>query len=33
LLAFIRLPIPIYGTIWILLAAYVARFIPLATRS
>lgn len=33
LLALIRLPIPIYGTIWILLAAYVARFIPLATRS
>jgi iron(III) transport system permease protein len=33
LLAFIRLPVPIYGTIWILLAAYTARFIPLATRS
>lgn len=33
LLAFIRLPVPIYGTIWILLAAYVARFVPLATRS
>ena len=33
LLAFIRLPVPIYGTIWILLVAYVARFIPLATRS
>ena len=33
LLAFLRLPIPIYGTIWILLAAYVARFVPLATRS
>jgi iron(III) transport system permease protein len=33
LLAFIRLPIAIYGTLWILLAAYVARFIPLATRS
>ena len=31
--AFIRLPVPIYGTLWILLAAYVARFIPLATRS
>jgi ABC-type Fe3+ transport system permease subunit len=28
-----NLPIPIYGTIWILLAAYVARFVPLATRS
>jgi iron(III) transport system permease protein len=33
LLAFIRLPLPIYGSIWILLVAYVARFIPLATRS
>ena len=33
LLAFIRLPVPIYGTIWILLAVYVARFVPLATRS
>jgi iron(III) transport system permease protein len=33
LLAFLRFPIPIYGTIWILLAAYVARFVPLATRS
>jgi iron(III) transport system permease protein len=33
LLAFLRLPIEIYGTIWILLAAYVARFVPLATRS
>ena len=33
LLAFIRLPVPIYGTIWILLIAYVARFIPFATRS
>src|SRR5215510_15895930 len=33
LLAFIRVPLPIYGTIWILLIAYVARFIPLATRS
>ena len=33
LLAFIRLPLPIYGTIWILLAAYIARFVPLATRS
>jgi len=33
LLAFIRFPLPIYGTIWILLAAYVARFVPLATRS
>ena len=33
LLAFLRLPIPIYGTIWILLVAYVARFLPLAMRS
>jgi iron(III) transport system permease protein len=33
LLAFIRFPVPIYGTIWILLVAYVARFLPLATRS
>jgi iron(III) transport system permease protein len=33
LLAFLRSPIPIYGTIWILLVAYVARFVPLATRS
>lgn len=33
LLAFIRPPFALYGTIWILLAAYVARFIPLATRS
>lgn len=33
LLAYISLPIPIYGTLWILLAAYVARFVPLAARS
>lgn len=33
LLAFIRQPIAVYGTIWILLIAYSARFIPLATRS
>jgi iron(III) transport system permease protein len=33
LLAFIRWPFAIYGTIWILLVAYVARFMPLATRS
>ena len=33
LLAFIRVPLPIYGTIAILLIAYVARFLPLATRS
>jgi iron(III) transport system permease protein len=33
LLAFIRPPFSLYGTLWILLVAYVARFIPLATRS
>ena len=33
LLAFIRPPLVLYGTMWILLAAYVARFVPLATRS
>jgi len=33
LLAFIRPPFVIYGTIWILLIAYVARFVPLAARS
>ena len=33
LLAFIRPPLVIYGTIWILLVAYVARFVPLAARS
>jgi iron(III) transport system permease protein len=33
LLAFIRPPFAIYGTIWILLVAYVARFVPLAVRS
>jgi iron(III) transport system permease protein len=33
LLAFIRPPFQLYGTIWILLVAYVARFIPLAVRS
>ena len=31
--AFIRPPFALYGTIWILLAAYVARYVPLATRS
>lgn len=29
----IRLPLPVYGTIWILLIAYAARFLPLAVRS
>jgi iron(III) transport system permease protein len=33
LLAFIRPPLRLYGTIWILLVAYVARVIPLATRT
>ena len=33
LLAFIRPPFAIYGTLWILLVAYVARFVPLAARS
>ena len=33
LLAFIRPPFAIYGTIWILLVAYIARFLPLAVRS
>lgn len=32
ILAFLRPPLHLYGTIWILLAAYVARAIPLATR-
>ena len=31
--AFIRPPFRIYGTIWILLAAYIARFVPLTVRS
>lgn len=33
ILAFIRWPFMIYGTIWIILVAYVARFVPLAVRS
>lgn len=33
LLAFIRPPLILYGTIWILLVAYIARAVPLATRS
>ena len=32
-MAFIRPPLALYGTLWILLVAYVARFIPFATRS
>lgn len=31
--AFMRPPFHLYGTIWILLVAYIARFIPLAVRS
>ncbi len=31
--AWIRSPIPIYGTIWILMIAYVSRFIPYSLRS
>ena len=30
--AFIRFPIPIYGTVWILLIAYVVRSMPIAVR-
>lgn len=32
-LAWIRVPIPIYATLWILLIAYLTRYIPLAVRS
>ncbi|MGH7103095.1 MAG: ABC transporter permease, partial [Acetobacteraceae bacterium] len=31
--AFIRPPLRLYGTIWILLVAYIARFIPLSVQS
>ncbi len=31
--AWIRSPIPIYGTIWMLMIAYVSRFIPYSLRS
>ena len=30
--AFIRFPVPIYGTVWILLIAYVVRSMPIAVR-
>lgn len=33
ILAFLRPPLVLYGTMWILLAAYVARAVPLATRA
>lgn len=32
-LAWIRVPVPIYATLWILLIAYLTRYIPLAVRS
>lgn len=32
-LAWIRFPLPIYATMWILLIAYVTRYIPLTVRS
>ena len=32
-LAWIRVPVPIYATIWILLIAYLTRYVPLAVRS
>ena len=32
-LAFIRPPLVLYGTLWILLAAYVIKFLPLAVRA
>jgi iron(III) transport system permease protein len=31
--AYVRLPVPIYATIWILLIAYVTRFLPYGLRS
>ncbi|HLW61337.1 MAG TPA: iron ABC transporter permease [bacterium] len=31
--AYVRLPLPIYGTIWILLIGYVTRFLPYGLRS
>jgi iron(III) transport system permease protein len=30
--AYVRLPLPIYGTVWILLIAYVTRFLPYGLR-
>ncbi len=30
---YVRMPLPIYGTIWILLIAYVTRFLPYGLRS
>lgn len=31
--AYVRIPLPIYGTIWILLIGYVTRFLPYGLRS
>jgi iron(III) transport system permease protein len=31
--AYVRLPLPIYGTVWILLIGYVTRFLPYGLRS
>jgi iron(III) transport system permease protein len=31
--AYVRFPIPVYGTIWILLIAYMTRYIPISVRS
>ena len=32
LLTYLKLPIPLYGTIWILVVAYITRFIPYGLR-
>ena len=32
ILLYVAFPIPIYGTIWVLLIAYVTRFIPYGMR-
>ena len=31
--AYLRFPIPVYGTIWVLLIAYMTRYIPISVRS
>jgi len=33
LIVFLRVPIPVYGTLWILLIAYVTRFMPYGIRT
>ena len=33
ILLYVAFPIPIYGTIWVLLIAYITRFIPYGMRS